>query len=92
MTADLQAERLLLIHMADTLATAAVLSAVKTRQRLTAVQLMRLVGLQRILLQQVLPKSVRLSLLMQSVLQNLFPLWLILSAPALSLMKKSVKL
>ena len=47
-------------------------SAVKTRQRLTEVPLTTQDTLQRILLPQVLPISVRFSLHMQSVLLNLY--------------------
>ena len=71
-TQVLQAERLLLIPTADFLVTAAVHSAVKTRQRLTAVPLTTQDILQRTLLPLSLPRSAKFSLHMQSVLQSLF--------------------
>ena len=71
-TQVLQAERLLLTPTADFLVTAAVHSAVKTRQRLTAVPLTTQDILQRTLLPLSLPRSAKFSLHMQSVLQSLF--------------------
>lgn len=79
-TQVLQAERLLLIPTADFLVTAAVHSAVRTRQRLTAVPLTTQDILQRTLLPLSLPRSAKFSLHMQSVLQSLFQLWLTHSA------------
>ena len=71
-TQVLQAERLLLIPTADFLFTAAVHSAVKTRQRLTAVPLTTQDILQRTLLPLSLLRNAKFSLHMQSVLQSLF--------------------
>ena len=67
-TAVLQDVRSLLILMAEQDVTAAVLSPEKTAQRLTVLQLMQHVMLQRTLLQQVLLTSARSSFPMQLVL------------------------
>ena len=68
MTVDLQDVRSLLIHMVELVVTAAELSPEKTAQRLTVLQHMLHVMLQRISLQQVLQINVRFSFPMQSVL------------------------
>ena len=70
--ADLQAERLSLIHTVVIHVTAVALSQVKTRQRLTVALRMHHVTLQKILLLQVLQINVRFSLHMLSVLLVLY--------------------
>ena len=66
-TVDLQVVRSSLILMVEQDVTAAVLSPVKTAQKLTVPQLMQHVMLQRILLQQDWLTNVKSSFLMQSV-------------------------
>ena len=66
-TVDLQVVRSSLILTVEQDVTAAVLSLVKTAQKLTVPQLMQHVMLQRILLQQDWLTNVKSSFLMQSV-------------------------
>ncbi len=73
----LQDVRLSLILTVDMLVTAAVLSPERTAQRLTVLQHMQHVMLQRILLQQDLQTDVRFSFHMQSVLHSQHLSWLI---------------
>ena len=74
--------------MVDMLVMVVVLSQEKILQRLTEAQHMLQDTLQRISLQQVLPRSARLSLRMLSVLLTLFQSWSTHTAQERFLMKR----